>query len=114
MTASSEIPNFRPSRSGRLSLDQRTSVRQSAEVQRALSASATDTPKVPLLAIQQADSEDSRELAEDGSVLHSHRVCSSLPLIVLDVLVMLTIECSLSVYGDDSCQGRWSNTLLLI
>ena len=78
MAASSEVPNLHSSRSGRISMDRERSARQSLEAQRLLSANATATSKVPLLAIQQAESEGSRESAEEDDALLSHRVCLSL------------------------------------
>lgn len=79
MAASSEIPNLRSSLSGRVSLERGRSARQSVEVPRLPSTDASAAPKVPLLTIQQAESEDSRDLAEEKSgPLNSHRVSLSL------------------------------------
>lgn len=74
LAASSEVPNLQSGRSGRMSLERRRSGRQSLEAQRLLSAHSHTAPKLPLLAIQQAESEGSREASEVDGALPSHRV----------------------------------------
>lgn len=98
LAASSEVPNLQSGRSGRMSLERRRSGRQSLEAQRLLSAHSHTAPKLPLLAIQQAESEGSREASEVDGALPSHRVNSYL---------YFTLTFSLLISGAASSTHDW-------